>query len=113
MSDSNGGGGQPEGRWREKYQSQRRAILRYLSEQENQVCSLEALIDHLIAVERERTDEVPGEDFILSLLVHIHAPKLEEAGLVNYDIPEQEIEYLADEKFERFLAQIDDIEADW
>lgn len=92
---------------------QRRAILRHIAETEDGSCSIESLIDQLVALERERSGESPGEDHILSVLVHVHGPKLEESGLIEYDIPEQEVEYIGNEKFEAFLEGISELEDNW
>lgn len=94
-------------------QYQRRAILRFVTESEASSFPLEALIDHLVDIERERNGDVPGEDFILSVLVHVHGPKLEESGLIDYDIPDQQVEYHSNEEFEAFLTQILELEERW
>lgn len=94
-------------------QYQRRAILRTLIERDQSVISIEKIIDELIEVERRRGGSVPGEDYILSILVHVHGPKLEDAGLISYDVSDQEVDYHGNEKIERLLDEIRDIEGDW
>lgn len=94
-------------------QYQRRAILRHVADNDDSSCSIESLIDHLIDLERQRSGDAPGEDYILSVLVHVHGPKLEESGLIEYDIPEQEVEYLGNDEFEEFLEQIRELEEKW
>lgn len=92
---------------------QRREILCYLRDSPDNVQSLDAIIEHLIDIETERGGSVPGEDHLLSVLVHVHAPKLDTLGIISYDITSGEVQYYPNEKFERVLEQIDDIADDW
>ncbi|MFB6166436.1 MAG: hypothetical protein ABEJ31_14855 [Haloarculaceae archaeon] len=89
-------------------QYQRREIVRYLREGQADR-SLDRLVEHLVDVEREHPGQTPGFDHMLSVLVHIHGPKLEEAGVIEYDVTSREVRYLGDEQIERALEAIDDL----
>lgn len=77
---------------------QRRAIIQHLRNSPGQVHSIDEVIDHLKDLERQEHNQSPGEDHLLSVLVHIHGPKLDEAGLIDYDVPTREIRYYPDGK---------------
>lgn len=89
-------------------QYQRRAIIRRLRDAPGRDHSIDDVVEFLEDVERQRDGEVPGEDHLLSLLVHIHGPKLEAAGLIDYDVPEREIHYYPDERVEGLLDRIEE-----
>lgn len=86
---------------------QRRSIIQHLRDTPGHVHGIDEVIDHLQRLERERHGEAPGEDHLLSVLVHVHGPKLDNAGLVDYDIPSREIRYYQNERYERILEQIE------
>lgn len=88
---------------------QRRAILRHLRDTPGHDHSLDAVITYLKDVERERHGEVPGDDHLLSIFVHVHGPKLEQAGLLQYDVARGEVRYVPHEKIEQLLEQIETI----
>lgn len=92
---------------------QRREILRYLRDSPGNVQDLDVIIDHLIDVEKERGGSVPGEDHLLSVIVHVHAPKLDTLGIISYDITSGQVRYHPNEKFEGILEQIDNIADEW
>lgn len=91
---------------------QRRAILRHLRDTPGHVHSLDALITHLKDVERERHGEAPGDDHLLAIFVHVHGPKLEQAGLLDYDVAQGEVHYLPHELIEPLLERIETIADD-
>lgn len=86
---------------------QRRAIIQHLCDAPGQVHSIDDVVNHLKDLEQQRYDTSPGEDHLLSVLVHIHGPKLHEAGLIDYDIPSREIRYHPNEQVEQILEQIE------
>lgn len=90
-------------------QYQRREILRYLRDSDDDVVAIGAVIDHLVDVERERQGDVPGEDHLLSVLVHVHGPKLEEAGVVEYDGRTSEIRYHSLDRVELALDAVEEL----
>lgn len=90
-------------------QYQRREMIRFLRESSDRVQSLDDVIDHLANAEKERFGTTPGRDHLLSVIVHIHGPKLEEAGLLEYDVRRGEIRYMPNERIERFLDRIDEL----
>lgn len=92
---------------------QRREIIRYLRDSPGNVQNLDAIIDHLIDVEKERGVSIPGEDHLLAVLVHVHAPKLDTLGIISYDLTSEDVRYHPNESFERILEQIDAIAEEW
>ena len=89
-------------------QYQRREILRHLRTTPDRDHSLNELVSYLESVERQRTTTVPGQDHLLSVFVHIHGPKLEEAGLVEFDVSSRDLQYYPDERVEGMLDCIDE-----
>jgi len=92
---------------------QRRAILHHLIDAPGHLHSLDELIAHLSRVETQRNGEPPGEDYLLSVLVHIHGPKLQQAGLIDYDVRSGEVRYHPHERVERLLEQIESTAEKW
>ena len=93
-------------------QYQRREIIRQLRDSPGRVHSIDDVVAYLESIERGRNATVPGENYLLSVIVHIHAPKLEEAGLVDFDLTSRELRYYPDERVESMLDCIDDWDAD-
>jgi hypothetical protein len=91
-------------------QYQRREMIRHLRDAPGNVHSVDELVAHLADVERRRPGDSPGEDHLLSVLVHIHGPKLEAAGLIDYDLPSREVRYHPNERIERALDLIDELD---
>jgi len=89
-------------------QYQRREIVRHLRNSPDEGSSLDDLVAYLESVERERTTSVPGQNHLLSVVVHIHGPKLEAAGLIDFDVPGRELRYYPDERVEGMLDCIDE-----
>lgn len=92
---------------------QRREILRYCSQVPKNKVPMQQLIVHLKEVEAERTGEEPGTSHLESVLIHVHGPKLSEAGLIEYDVENQYVEYIPDEQVETALRHIQSIEDEW
>lgn len=92
-------------------QYQRREIIRYLHDSPGQDHALDELIAHLADLECKRDGEVPGSDHLLSVLVHIHGPKLQEAGMITYDVEDGVVRYHPDERVEQILEEIESFEA--
>lgn len=86
---------------------QRRSIIRHLRDAPGRRHTIDEVVAHLQAVEREMHGETPDEDHLLSLLVHVHGPKLDDAGLVDYDVPSREIRYHPNETYEQLLERIE------
>lgn len=89
-------------------QYQRREIVRQLRDAPGEEHSVDDVVAYLQAVERDRSGAAPGKDHLLSVFVHIHGPKLEEAGLIDYDLPSRDVRYYPDERVEELLDQIDE-----
>ncbi|RBI64134.1 hypothetical protein DMJ13_06480 [halophilic archaeon] len=86
---------------------QRRGVIKHLRDAPGQVHSIDEIINYIKELEQKRYGESPGEDHLLSVLVHVHGPKLEDGGLVDYDIPNREIHYYPNAKVERLLTKIE------
>lgn len=86
---------------------QRRSIIQHLRDAPGRRHSIDEVVANLQDVEREVHGEAPGEDHLLSLLVHVHGPKLDDAGLLDYDVTSRVVWYHPDEKYERLLEQIE------
>lgn len=83
---------------------QRRHFLYYLIDEAGGTARVSDVVDYLDTVESEAT---PGEgDSILVELHHRHLPKMEEAGLVDYDGEEGTIRYREDPLVEECLARV-------
>jgi hypothetical protein len=91
---------------------QRRGIINHLRDTPGHVHSIDEVMHHLKHIEQQKYGESPGDDHLLSVLVHVHGPKLEEAGLLDYDVPNREISYQPNETVERILDDIDAIAED-
>lgn len=89
-------------------QYQRREILRQLRNEPDREHSIDELVAYLVSIERKRNAKVPGEDHLLSVIVHIHGPKLQEAGLIDYNARDMDVRYYPDERVEAFLDRIDE-----
>lgn len=92
---------------------QRRAIVGHLRDTPDDVNTIEAVIDFLRELERDRRGEPPGEDYLVSVLIHVHGPKLSEAGLVDYDVSSGGIRYHPNERVELALERIESIAAEF
>lgn len=90
----------------------RREMIRHLRESSGQVHSLDEVVTHLARMERQRTGSKPGEDHLLSVVVHIHGPKLQEAGLCDYDVRSREVRYRPNDTVERLLDELDELVAE-
>lgn len=88
---------------------QRRAIIAYLRDSPGAVHSIDELVAHLGEVEREARGEPPRENHLLSALLHIHCPKLDGAGLVDYDVPSGEVRYRPHARVEELLERIESV----
>lgn len=94
-------------------QYQRREILRFCRDAPTNTFPMHQVITHLRDIEAEQNDEEPGTDHLQSVLIHVHGPKLDAVGLVEYDIGEQYIEYFPNEQIETALEHIDRMEGNW
>lgn len=83
----------------------RRNLLEYLRDRSR--ATVDDLIDHL--QERESVGELeagrdgPSRDDVELTLVHIHLPKLADAGAIEYDERNREVRYRGDERLDALL----------
>lgn len=85
----------------------RRAILRFLYEHPEDRISAETMVSYLREREEGRTGEKPSSERISTDLYHIHAPKLDDVGLVTFDRSRRELQYHPEERVETWLDFID------
>ena len=80
----------------------RRIVLDYLRDREGERVSVESLADRIAGWEVELYDPASVSTESIEIdLVHGHLPKLEQAGLVDFD--GQRVRYRGDDRVERFL----------
>jgi DNA-binding transcriptional ArsR family regulator len=83
----------------------RQAILNYLSEWSDESASLDELIGHLEIREAERRDRRPARGNIEVEILHVHLPKLADAGVVEYDERSRQVRYWGNDRLERWLER--------
>lgn len=88
--------------------SQRRELLRFLRDSNRREHSLQTVIDHL----RQASVESVGREYLLTVLAHVHAPILEDAGLIEYDVSDRVVRYHPNERLEHALARIEGLDQD-
>jgi DNA-binding transcriptional ArsR family regulator len=86
----------------------RRQVVEYLAETEDGSATVADL-----AVVLETDSPAPGArpEEMAIVLNHRHLPKLDEAGVVDYDPDRELVRYLASERIERLLAFVADEQA--
>ena len=84
--------------------TQRRQILLYLSDHPKPTTTRDEMLDHLVEI----SDEPHGDTHrrLAIQLQHIHLPKLDDHGLLEYDTETYSIAYTADSRVEKLLAVI-------
>lgn len=82
----------------------RRHVLYYLIEHAGGEAGVADVAAHLRSVESSAPSADP--ETIRTELHHRHLPRMEEAGLVDYDAPEAKIRYLGDPLVEDCLALV-------
>lgn len=85
---------------------QRREVLQYLIEAPDGSCSLDECVDHLVKQREKRNGNGDEHDQVKTPLCHIHIPKLEDAGVVEYDPRSRQLRYWGEERLESWLARI-------
>lgn len=85
---------------------QRRELLQYLVETPDGCCSLDECVDHLVKQQEKRNGNGDEHDQVKTTLRHVHIPKLEDAGIVEFDPRSQQLRYWGEEHLESWLARI-------
>ncbi|WP_227380896.1 DUF7344 domain-containing protein [Haladaptatus halobius] len=78
----------------------RRTILQYLNDQETDVATVDELATHVHA----EVEAVPDPDHARTALVHMHVPKLADAGVIEYDQHDETVQYQDEPLLEAILA---------
>ncbi len=74
--------------------------------------TIDQLIEHLAERETEARNERPARDSIEIKLLHVHLPKLAEAGIVEYDERSRQVRYRRNDRLERWLERVQDVSED-
>jgi hypothetical protein len=84
--------------------TQRRQILLYLSDHPKPTTTRDEVLDHLV----KRSEEPHGntQRRLATQLQHVHLPKLDDHGLLEYDPETHNIAYTADSRVENMLSAI-------
>jgi len=84
----------------------RRTLLDHLVD-DARTHSLGSLATAVAGTERDADGQPPTEQVRISLH-HAHLPKLEAAGVVDYDSQERTVEYLGSPRLEQWLDRLDE-----
>lgn len=82
----------------------RRRVLTYLSETAADAVALTDLIAAVVAREPDPEGEIDHYEVVAIDVYHTHLPKLEAAGLLEYDARSRTVRYYGHPKLEEFLA---------
>ncbi|WP_227380691.1 helix-turn-helix domain-containing protein [Haladaptatus halobius] len=80
----------------------RRSVMQYFTAEETAVAELDELIDHI----HEKVNDVTGPKQARTPLVHMHLPKLADAGVIEYDERSETIRYRDSDRLETFLEVV-------
>lgn len=84
----------------------RRGLIQYFADESGDVSTVEEVTTHLIARERERTDDRLDRERVEIALVHVHLPKLAAAGIIEHDLRSREIRYRRRDRLEALLEAL-------
>lgn len=80
--------------------SRRRAVIRYFGERQTHAVDIDELTEYIYA---NTTDEALTHSDILTSLIHIHLPKLSNAGVLEHDPVRHTVTYRGSELMEDVL----------
>lgn len=89
---------------------QRRAVLGYFLEADTDNATIDELVAEIIDAETRATGERPGHDTIATTLFHVHLPKFENAGVIEYEPRHLDVRYRGDSKIEELYRMIEEYE---
>lgn len=92
--------------------SERRIILQMLVSSSDHTATIDELVTRLVQHEADKTGEMPNPDGIETQIHHVHLPKMENVGLIEYDARSEEIRYWPDDRLERWLQRAQTDETD-
>lgn len=84
----------------------RRELLERLFSQPSETTTIDELVEHLMDRESEARNERPARDSIEIKLLHVHLPKLADAGILEYDERSREVRYRANDRLEAWLERV-------
>ncbi|MFC4451678.1 DUF7344 domain-containing protein [Halorussus aquaticus] len=89
---------------------ERRKIVEHFANSDTDTASMEALADQLarLSVETDGSAESPT-DATRTQLHHVHLPKLEDHGVVEYDSRTGDVRYHSDERVESIVSSLADL----
>lgn len=85
----------------------RRDLLSLFRERSARAVDSDDAVEFLLERERRRPGETPSRDHLQITLLHVHLPKLEEAGLVTFDRGAGEFRYHPTDRIENWLQFIE------
>lgn len=84
----------------------RRGALRFVADADGHTATVDELVTYLVGRAAERTAEPPRRDRIEVDLIHVHLPKLTEAGVIDYDARSKVVAYRRHERLEDILEYV-------
>lgn len=88
----------------------RRILLEYLWEQPGNDASFKEVTEHILLKVGQKQETKPNHNDIQIELQHQHLPKMEDTGVIEYDIRSQTIRYHENERLEIAYERIHDLE---
>ncbi|UPV76452.1 hypothetical protein M0R89_20025 (plasmid) [Halorussus limi] len=82
---------------------ERREVIGYFDRNDVESATIEVLTDHLEGTKVETDGGTPSTRAAKAKLHHVHLPKLEAHGVVEYDARSGEVRYRPDERVEAIL----------
>lgn len=90
----------------------RRALIAHLRDQPEAAGSFEEATKAVLTEIARKQGYQPNHDDVQSSLQHHHIPKLEDAGVIEYDSQTQTIRYHENERLETVLERVSEFEID-
>ncbi len=90
--------------------SYRRLILLSLSQSENDLATIDDLVTVILAQksETETSMQRTQDDAVRVTLQHNHLPKLDDAGMIDFDARSETIRYRSHPEVEKYLSVLDE-----
>jgi hypothetical protein len=90
----------------------RRHALVYLAGMNDETASVSEVLDYVVARNADSVEDLHEAEDVASALHHVHLPKLEAAGVVDYDVRSDTIRYHGQPLLEEGLALAERMESD-
>ena len=90
---------------------ERREILHTLSNMDEETISFDEVVRVLVDFREEESGRRPSFDQMQGTLLHVHLPKFEETGIIEYDERSEQLRYRGDSRLEAWLKLVEDAQA--